>query len=141
MADRRVFQMVDDRARLRRRVDMRHDDAEGAAVEGARRHRHLHRRHADDRRDAGVERRDRDLRGGVERHRAMLEVEEDPVIAARLEDLGNIDAAAEANAEADRQFAALQALACRVADGVHGSPRGLPFWRGGEPSKLTGWGQ
>jgi hypothetical protein len=76
-------------------------------------------RHAHDRRDARVKRRDRDLRAGLERHRAMLEIEEQPIEAAGFRDLGDIDAAHEAHTKADRYFPALEALAGGIADGAH----------------------
>src|SRR6516162_8792159 len=75
VTERRVFQPVDDFARLGCRIDMRHDDAERAIVQGTSGDCILPVRHPRDRRDAGVERRGRDLRASLERHDAVLHVE------------------------------------------------------------------
>ena len=63
--DRRVFEPVDDLARLGGVIDMRHHDAEHAVVERPRRDRVFAVGHPRDRGDAGVERRRRDLRAGL----------------------------------------------------------------------------
>jgi hypothetical protein len=91
VAERRVFQVVDDLARLLGGIDMRHDDTEGARIEDAGRHRVLHKRHADDRRDAGVECRDGECGREIDRHRAVFEIDEEPVVARRFHHLGDID--------------------------------------------------
>ena len=93
MADRRVFQVVDDLARLLGGVDMRHDDTERAIVEHACRHRMLHERHADDRRNAGVECRHGECGREIDRHRPVFEIDEQPVVAGCLHHLGDVDGA------------------------------------------------
>jgi hypothetical protein len=82
--------------------------------------------HARHRRDAGAERRHRDLHGGVEVHRIVFEVEEQPVIAARLHHRRDVDRAGLAQDHANRQFARVEPLA-----------RGIPQQRGHLP--LLGW--
>jgi hypothetical protein len=67
MADRRVFEPVDNLFRLGGGVDMRHDDAERAIIERPGGDRVLTVRHPRDRRDAGIECGGRDLRAGLER--------------------------------------------------------------------------
>ena len=110
---RRIAQPVGDLARLVGGVDMRHHDAERAVVEQPRGERILALGHPHDRRDAGVERRDRELRGGLDRHRAVLEIEKQPVEARRLHRLGDLDRAGGAHPEAERDLAARQPLARR----------------------------
>src|SRR3954453_12645336 len=104
---------------------MRHDDAEHAIVERARRDRIFAVRHARDRRDAGIERRGRDLRAAFERHDAVLHVEEQPVEPGHRHRLGDLDAARHADADAERQLALFELLAGNIADG--GWHRGSPW--------------
>ena len=125
MADRRVFEPVDDLSRLGGGIDMRHDDAERAIVQGPRGDRVFAVRHARDRRDAGIECRGRDLRAGLERHHAVLHVEKQPVEAGRRHRLGDLDAARDAHADAERQLALFELLAGDIADGG-GHRRFLP---------------
>ena len=106
---------------------MRHDDPERTAVEHPGGEPELPGRNAHDRRDPGAERGDRDLHRGVEVHRIVLEVEKQPVIAAGLHDRRDVDGAALADADAERQFAGLETLAGGVAKGgFHNVP---PFGR------------
>ena len=116
MAERRVFQVVDDLARLLGGVDMRHDHAEGTRVEHAGRHRVLHERHADDRRNAGVECRHGECGREIDRHRAVLEVDEEPVVAGCLHHLGDVDGARRPDADAQRHLALFKPLSRRVAN-------------------------
>ncbi len=128
--------MVGDLARFLDGVDMRHDDAEPAAVENAGGEPVLPRRHPRDRCDADAERGDRNLHRGVEIHRIVLEVEKQPVIAARLHDRRDVDRAALADADAERQLSGVEAIAGGVAkDGFHD---GLSF--GGRTAILRRWG-
>ena len=83
------------------RINMRHDDAPAAAVERTRRHVDLAMRHAHDRRDAGIERRDRNLRASIERHRAMLEIDKQPIPAAAFHDAADLGTARETQSHAD----------------------------------------
>ena len=107
--------MVGDFARFLDGVDMRHDDAEPAAVENAGREPVLPRRHPRDWCDADAERGDRNLHRGVEIHRIVFEVEKQPVIAARLHDRRDVDRAALADADAERQLSGVEAIAGGVA--------------------------
>jgi hypothetical protein len=64
---------------------------------------------------------------GVEIHRIVLEIEKQPVITARLHDRRDVDRAALADADAERQLAGLEPLASGVAQcGFHNVP---PFGR------------
>jgi hypothetical protein len=116
VANRRVFQVIDDLAHLLRRIDMRHDNPKGARVEHAGRHRVLHERHADDRRDAGVEGRYRECGGEFNRHRAVFKVDEQPVIARCFHHLGDIDGSRCADAHTQRHLAVFEPLPRRVAN-------------------------
>src|SRR5207302_3970018 len=53
------------------------------------------------------------------RHDAMLHVEEQPVEPGDRHRLGNLDAAAQADADAERQLALFELVAGNVADGGH----------------------
>ena len=108
MAERRIAQPVGDLARLLGGVDMGDDDAERPAVEHARRHGKLAVGHAHDRRDAGILRGRRDLAGRLDRHRAVLEVEEQPVEARRLHHLDDVDVANQSHADAEGQLVLLE---------------------------------
>ena len=133
MSDRRVFQAVDDFARLGGGVEMRHDDPERAIVEGTRRDRIFAVRDTRDRRDAGVERGGPDLGAGLKRHNPVLHVEEEPVEAGDRHRLGDLDAAGHADADAERQLSLFELLPGDVADGTH---RWLPS-RGGAVGKVA----
>ena len=98
---------------------MRHDDAERAIVERARRDRVFAVGHAGDRGDPGVERGGRDLRAGLQRHDAMLHVEKQPVEPGDRHRLGDLDAARHADADPERQFAGFKLLAGDIADSGH----------------------
>ncbi len=97
VADRRIFQPVDDLAGFGRGIHMRHYDAERAIVERPCGDGIFAVGHARDRRDAGIERGGRDLRAGFERHDAMLHVEKQPVEAGDRHCLGDLDAARHAH--------------------------------------------
>ena len=85
---------------------MRHDDAERSGIEGARRVMMLEPGDAHDRRDADPERRDADLPGRFEvSKRAVLHVDEQPVIAAGLGDLRHVDRPRLPDVEADGRLA------------------------------------
>jgi len=70
MAERWIFELRHDLARLVRRVDMRHDDAEGAAVQRPRRHGELLTGTRTNGAMPGVQRRDGHLGRGFQRDRA-----------------------------------------------------------------------
>ena len=95
---------------------MRHDDAERAVVEQARRDRILAVRNAHDRRDPGIERRERDLRRRFDRKRAVLEIDEQPVVAGARHRLGDLDRPHDPDADAERQFAPLELFPRNVAN-------------------------
>src|SRR5262249_10128209 len=65
---------------------------------------------------------DRDLTRGVEGERAVLEIDEQPVEARGLHRLGDLDGAGELDADAERQFSALEPLARGIANRLHGCP-------------------
>src|SRR5947209_3585942 len=129
MALRRIAQPVGNLTRFLRGLDMRHDDAKRAAVQNPGGEPELPGRNADDRRDSGAERGDRDLDRGVEVHRIVLEIEKQPVIAAGLHDRGDVDSAALAYADAERQFAGLEPFAGGVAKGGFHDVPPLVQWR------------
>src|SRR5690606_423732 len=115
MADRRIAAIAHDALRLRRGVDVRHDDALGPAVERPRRVEMLVPCGANDGRDPRVERSHADLHGCFHRHRVVLHVDEQPVIAAYLRYLGDIDGAGLAYADPQRQLARLKLVLGLVA--------------------------
>ena len=122
VAARRIAEMIGDLARLLGGVDMRHDDAEPAAVENAGGEPVLSCGDPRDRSDPGAQRGDRDLHRGIEIHRIVFEVEEQPVIAAGLHDRSDVDRAALTKADAERQLAGFEPRACRIAKGrFHGA--------------------
>ena len=121
VAQRRIAQCLGDRLRLLRRVDMRHHDAEPAAIEKPRSHPQLPGWHPHHRRDPDPERGDRDLHRHVEIHRIVLEIEKQPVVAGGLHDRRDIDGARLAQNDAERQLAGLEPLARGIAQGCrHG---------------------
>jgi hypothetical protein len=128
--------MRDELGGLFGRIDMRHHDAPAAAVERPRRHVELAVRHAHDRRNTGVERRHRNLRARIERHRAMLEIDEQPIPAAAFYDAPDLGPARQAQAATDRDLAPLQRHPRRVLHISHSFspslPRVLPRSRGEE---------
>ena len=127
MAEWRVLEPGDGFARLLGRVDMGHHDAPGSAIQRTRRHIVTAGRDAQERRNTDGVGGHRDLHRRVERHRIVLEIEEQPVEAAGLHRRGDIDRARLAEENADRHLALLQALACGIArrHGSNGSMRTL----------------
>ena len=94
---------------------MRHDNAEPATIENTRRKPMLPGRNPRNRCDADRERRDRDLHRSVEIHRIVFKVEKQPIITAGLHDRRDVDSAALADADAERQFSGGEAITGGVA--------------------------
>ena len=101
---------------------MRHDHAERAIVEAARAFIERACADAHDWRDAGRQRRDAELRRLVRRNRAVLHVDEQPVVAGRGREHRGTGGAQVMHAEAERKLAALEFLFCGVLDHRHVSP-------------------
>ena len=120
MADRGIAAVADHAERDLGRVDVGHDDPLRARVEHARGVEMLEARHPHDRRDARVLGRDAELRREVDRHRAVLHVDEQEIVARGLHQLADLDRARQAQAYAERQLARLQALLGKIADADHG---------------------
>ena len=95
---------------------MGHDDPLRAGVEHARGVEMLEARHPHDRRDAGVLGRDAELGHQIDRHRAVLHVDEQEVVARGLHQLADLDRARQAQPDPERELARLQALLGEVAD-------------------------
>src|SRR5436189_2768167 len=89
------------------RIDMRHDYTEPAVVEAACALIERARTDAHDRRDAGRQRGDAKLRRVVHGDRAMLHVDEQPVVLGRGREHRRRGAAQMMHAEAERELAAL----------------------------------
>ena len=126
-ADRRIEAIVAHGLGLGGAVDMRHDDALRAGVQQPGRMEMLMRRGARDRRNAGIQRRRADLRRRVDGERAMLQVHEQPVIAADRSNLGNLRHAGETQAEAQRKLPGSELLLGAVGDQGH-AVQLLPVW-------------
>jgi hypothetical protein len=101
---------------------MRDDDAQRATVQHPRRHGELAIGHAHDGRDAGILGGDRDLAGGLDRQRAVLEVEEQPVETRRFHHLDDVDIAHQADADAEGKLVFAQARLGGVDCMGHASP-------------------
>ena len=119
MADRRVFAVADHARRDLGRVDVRHHDALRAGIERAGRVEMLESRHPHHRRDPGILGGDADLRREVDRHRVVLHVDEQEIVAGGLHDLGDVDRARLAQPDPERQLAGLQAFLGVIADRDH----------------------
>ena len=76
------------------------------------------RRHAHQRGDADLLRRDADLAGGVDRQRVVLHIHIQRVEAGGLGDLRDLDRAAQADGHRGDDLAARQFLFCVVAQNV-----------------------
>ena len=106
--ERRIAERLRDLLRVLDRVDMRHDHAERAVVERARALVERAGADAHDRRDAGRQRGDADLRRVMRRYRAMLHVDEQPVVVGRRRDHPGRAGAQMVHAEAERELVVLQ---------------------------------
>ena len=106
--DRRIAERLRDLLGALHRVDMRHDHAERAVVEAARALIERVGADAHDRRHAGRQRGDADLRRVVRRDRAVLHVDEQPVVVGRGRDHAGRAGAQMMHAEAERELVVLQ---------------------------------
>src|SRR5262249_24906373 len=75
--------------------------------------------HADQRRDAGVQGTDRNLKCSLDRRRPMLQVDEQKVVPGGLHETRDLNAAYGAQADPECELALLQALLGGVYDGWH----------------------
>ena len=116
VAGRRIFQLFDDFPRLGRGIDMRHHDPHGAVVQGSCGDRILSIRHPRDRRDPRVQRRHADLRAGIQRHRAVFHVQEQPVEPGGGHRGRDFHAARHAHADTQRQLPGFKLLASDVTN-------------------------
>ena len=99
-----------------RGVHVGHDHALGPAVEDSTRVEMLKTGHVHDGRNTRVLRGHADLHCGIQRHRAVLHVDEQPVVAAGLHDLADVDAARLAQPDTERELAGEQTLLGNVSD-------------------------
>ena len=101
------------------RIDMRHDDTRGAVVERTRAFIERAGADADDRGDAGRQCGDADLRDVVLRERAVLHVDEQPVVPGRDRDHARRRGAQVVHAEPERDAARPQFLHGGILDQAH----------------------
>ena len=107
----RIMERVGDPLGVGRGIDMRHDDTQRAVVQRPCRLIHRAGANAHDRRDAGRQGGDAKLRGFLDGERAMLAVDEHPVVAGRGGQHGRGDGSQVMHAEAQGHFAGFEALA------------------------------
>jgi hypothetical protein len=88
-------------------------------IERAGRVEMLKRRHPHHGRDPDILGGDADLRRQIDRHRVVLHVDEQEIVAGGLHDLGDVDRARLAQPDPERQLARLQTFLGVIADRDH----------------------
>jgi hypothetical protein len=105
VAHRGIFAIGDRTLGFFHGIDVRDHDALCTGIQYPRGVVMLLPGHAHDRRDPHRQRGHRDLRRGVEVHRAVLHVDEKPVVTTSLADHRDVDRPGEAQPHADRELA------------------------------------
>ena len=102
-----------------RRIDMRHHDAQRPAIQAAGRQLQVHVRHAHNRRDPGIQRRNRDRTGGLHRRRSVFKIDEQKIETGGFHDFRDFDTAYCPHTDTGRHFARDQGAFRRVVDRMH----------------------